>query len=99
MSNAQLLAIVIIGSFGAIALVRALMKRSSGAYHRRFNGTLLRRSHDTPSRDDSAFPFASTLYLGDGGGGTSHHPHSPDCAHPVDAGSGCSSDGGGGSSN
>jgi len=96
MSNAQLLAIVIIGSLGAISLVRALMKRSSGSYRGRFNGTPLRHSHDANSRDDTAFPFASVLYLGDGGGSTSHQPHSSDCAHTVDAGGGCADGGGGG---
>ena len=101
MSDTQLLAIaiVIVGSLGAIAWVRALMKRSSGSYRRRFNGTEMRRSVDATSRDDTAFPFASTLYLGDGGASGSHPSHSSDCAHPVDAGSGCSSDGGGGGSN
>ena len=96
MSNAQLLAIVIVASLGAIALVRALMKRGSGGYQRRFNGARLRRPDGAPPRDDTAFPFASTLYLGDGGASSSHHHHPADCSHPVDTGSGCA-DGGGGS--
>ena len=98
MSNTQLLATVIIGSFGAIMLVRVLMKRGSGAYHRRFNGEPLQRPNDAPQRDDTAFPFASTLYLGDGGASASQHQNPADCAHPVDVGGGCSSDGGGGGS-
>jgi hypothetical protein len=74
----------------AVLLVRRFRRRDPGGYQRRFvNGA-------PASRHDAAYPYASTLYVGDGGSqGHSHHPHSTDCAHSADAGGGCS-DGGGG---
>jgi hypothetical protein len=83
-----------------IVLARVLKSRNPEGYRRRFvNGTPV---FNTPVRDapshDEAFPFASTLYLGDGGSSShSHHHASVDCAHTSDAGGACS-DGGGGSS-
>jgi len=75
-----------------ILLVRRLKRRDSGGYHRRFvNGA--------PPRDE-AFPFAATLYLGDGSSGShAYHHHSTDCAHASDGGVGCSDGGGGGNGN
>jgi hypothetical protein len=76
----------------AILLVRRLRRRDSVGYQRRFvNGA---PAPAPASRHDEAFPFAATLYVGDGGSSShSHHPQS-DCAHTSDAGGGCS-DGGG----
>jgi uncharacterized membrane protein YgcG len=92
MSNTFLVLMVGAVVTAAILLVRHLRRRDSVGYQRRFvNGAPARRQ-------DEAFPFASTLYLGDGGSSShAHHPHSADCAHASDAGGGCS-DGGGGSS-
>jgi len=73
-----------------ILLARRLRRRNPGGYRRRFN--------DTASRHDEAFPYASTLYVGDGSSSHSHHQPAADCAHPADAGGGCS-DGGGSSGN
>jgi hypothetical protein len=70
-----------------VLLARFLKSRNSGGYQRRFvNGA---------SRQDEAFPYVSTLYVGDGGGAShSSDHHSTDCAHTSDSGGGCS-DGGG----
>jgi len=86
-----LFTLLILGTvFGGMALLRAVRKSDSGRYRRRFNGA--------PHRDDGAFPVASTLYLGDGGGASHpHHTHAADCSHHADAGGGCSDSGGGGS--
>lgn len=74
----------------AVLLTRRLRRRDPGGYRRRFN--------DTASRHDEAFPYASTLYVGDGSSSHSHQQPAADCANQSDAGGGCS-DGGGGSSN
>jgi hypothetical protein len=71
-----------------ILLTRRLRRRDPGGYRRRFN--------DTASRHDEAFPYASTLYVGDGSPSQSHHQPAADCAQSSDAGAGCS-DGGSGS--
>jgi hypothetical protein len=74
---------------GGMALIRAIRNSHSDGYRRRFN--------ETPTRDDGAFPFASILYLGDGGSsGHAHHSHSVDCSSHADAGGGCADGGGGG---
>jgi hypothetical protein len=77
-------------------LVRVLMNRQGGGYHRRFMGTLHRDNN--ASRDDGAFPITSTLYLGDGGSSShaQHAHHATNCGHPSDGGA-SGSDGGGGS--
>ena len=95
MSNTLLLSIIGAVVIAAILVVRRFRHRDAVGYQRRFvNGA------PGPKQDpghDQAFPFASTLYLGDGGSsGHSHHSHSADCAPTSDAGGGCS-DGGGGS--
>jgi uncharacterized membrane protein YgcG len=80
----------------AILLVRRLRCRDSVGYQRRFVNGAPASGQD--SRHDEAFPFASTLYLGDGGSSShSHHSHAADCAPTSDAGGGCSDGGGGGS--
>jgi len=85
MSNSLLILMSVAAIVAAIFLVRRLKRRDSGGYHRRFaNGS---------PRHDEAFPYVSTLYLGDGGASHSHHQHS-DCASSTDAGGGCA-DGGG----
>jgi len=96
MSNTLLLWVIGAVVVAAILLVRHLRHRDSVGYQRRFvNGAPGPAPARTP-RHDEAFPFASTVYLGDGGSSShSHHHHSADCAHTTDAG-GCS-DGGGGS--
>jgi uncharacterized membrane protein YgcG len=90
MSNTGLAVIFGVALVVVILLARFLKRRTSDGYHRRFvNGA--------PSQD-TAFPYASTLYVGDGGSSShSHHHHSADCAHSADTGGGCS-DGGGGAS-
>jgi hypothetical protein len=88
MSNSLLVLMSVAAIVAAILLVRRLKRRDSDGYHRRFvNGAPARRR-------DEAFPFASTLYLGDGGASHAHHYHHSDCGSPVDSGGGCS-DGGG----
>jgi len=71
-----------------IVVARLMRRRNPGSYQRRF---------DHPAnRHGEAFPYASTLYLGDGGSSShSHHSHSADCTHTTDAG-GCAEGGGGG---
>ena len=87
MSNSLLVSMSVAAIVAAILLVRRLWRRDSGGYRRRF-------VNDAPApRRDEAFPFASTLYLGDGGASHSHYHHS-DCGSSTDAGGGCS-DGGG----
>ena len=73
-----------------IAWARWIVKRNlDGGYQRRFS--------QVSANDDAAFPIASTLYVGDGGGSShAHHYQSTDCAHHSDGGAGCS-DGGGSS--
>jgi uncharacterized membrane protein YgcG len=76
----------------AILLVRHFTRRHSVGYQRRFaNGA----PRIDASRHDEAFPFASTLYLGDGSS-HSHAHHAADCGHTSDGGGGCSDGGGGG---
>ena len=79
----------------AILLIRRSRHRDSSTYRRRFvNGAP--RHASTPLDHDTAFPFASTLYVGDGGASSHAHHHSVDCAHASDGGGGCSDGGGGG---
>jgi len=87
MSSTSLALIIGAVLIAVIVVARLMRRRDSGGYHRRFD--------DTTYRHGEAFPLASTLYLGDGGSGSSHHPHSTDCAHTSDAG-GCPDGGGGG---
>lgn len=89
MSNALVVLMIGAAIVVAILLVRLLKRHDPRGYQRRF---------DNPAnRHDAPFPFASTLYVGDGGSGSHlHHPHSADCAHTSDAGGGCA-DGSGGS--
>jgi len=92
----MLITVVAFALIGLFVWVRIFMNRSSGGYQRRFNRAPLRRPDDAPPRDDAAFPFASTLYVGDGGASASHHHHGADCSPTVNVDVGCSDGGGGG---
>lgn len=96
MSNTLLVLMIGAGVVAAILLVRHLRRRDSMGYQRRFVNGAPAPAH--ARRQDEAFPFASTVYLGDGGSSShSHHQHSADCSHTSDGGAGCSDGGGGGS--
>lgn len=90
MSSTLLVLVIGAVAVAAILVVRHFRRRDSVGYQRRFvNGA--------PAPRDEAFPFASTLYLGDGGSSSdAHHHHSTDCGHATDEGGGCSDGGGGG---
>ncbi len=95
MSNTLQLLIIGAVVIAAILIVRRFRHRDAVGYRRRFvNGA---PPPAQSPRHDEAFPFASTLYLGDGGSSShSHHSHAADCAPTSDAGGGCSDGGSGG---
>jgi hypothetical protein len=97
--STTMLAWVFGGALAAVILLsRFLGRRYSDGYTRRFVNGAPRRMVNGASGHDTAFPFASTLYVGDGGGSSHAHHGSADCAHSSDAGGGCAVDGGGGGS-
>lgn len=98
MSNMVLVLLIGAVVIAAILLVRHFARRDSAGYQRRFvNGApRINAPHKDAPRHDQAFPFASTLYLGDGGASHSHAHHAADCGHVSDGGGGCSDGGGGG---